>query len=89
MNIGHNHQEILISQFSFLISIQTNFSRIDFQDSHFFQVHLNGALKVDEQNLNPQRFENVQVFASANFYWAADALLKNLHLNTNPDGKYF
>ena len=62
---------------------------MDFQDSHFFQVHLNGALKVDEQNLNPQRFKNVKVFASANFYWAADALIKNLHLNTNPDGKKF
>ena len=52
-------------------------------------MYLNDDLKVNELNLNPQRFENVQVFASSNFYWAADALIKNIHLNTNPDGKNF
>ena len=68
---------------------QINFSLINFQESHFFQVHLNGELKVNELNLNPQRFENVQVFASANFYWAAYAYIKNLHFDTNPDGENF
>ena len=52
-------------------------------------MYLNGELKVNELNLNPQRFENVQVFASANFYWAAGALIKNLHFDTNSDGENF
>ena len=50
-------------------------------------MYLNDDLKVNELNLNPQRFENVQVFAAAKFYWAADALIKNLHFDANSDGK--
>ena len=58
-----------------------------FQEAFFFQVHLNNSLKINEENPNPQKFENVQVFASAKYYHAADALIKNLHLDTDPEGR--
>ena len=51
-------------------------------DVHKFRIYINDVMVYEQLNTDDQIWQNMKLFASDQYYAAANALLRNLHLTT-------
>ncbi|XP_047146021.1 uncharacterized protein LOC124818955 [Hydra vulgaris] len=84
---GKRNREIYIDAPPLNVWTHVVISQQRIDDKYVFTIDVNGTNAFSENNANPQKFENVKVFASDPWYPSQDGSIKNLILENGEPGE--